>query len=88
MRLEEIGHRMTQITDILTSASGKLNQIGDLNLALGEKLDRLAGAVAKLASEQLGANRRFDDRFANLLSAEERNQERFDRLIQALEKRG
>jgi len=65
----------------------KLNQIGDLNLALGEKLDRLAGTVAKLASEQVEANRRFDDRFADLLSAEERSQECFDRLIQALEKR-
>jgi len=28
MRLEEIDHQMTQITDILTNVSGKLNQIG------------------------------------------------------------
>ncbi|MGH9358723.1 MAG: hypothetical protein ACRD1O_06065, partial [Terriglobia bacterium] len=42
MKLEEIDHWTTQMTDLLTNVSGKLNQTADINLALGKKLDKLA----------------------------------------------
>jgi uncharacterized protein YukE len=113
MTTDEIDHCMTHITDILTNVSGKLNHVGDLNLALGKKLDRLADTVDELAVEQGEADRRSSERIERLTDALdkvatsvgglaieqgeanrrfnerfERNEERFERLISALEKRG
>lgn len=40
MKIEEIGHGMTQISEVLVNTSGKLNQVADLNLLVGRKLDK------------------------------------------------
>ena len=102
MRMEETDHWMTQVTGMLRNVSGKLNeiadlnvsssrkldQVGELNLALGRKLDRLtdrvdplagrvdqlAGTVDKFVVAQQDTNHRVDERFERLLTALEKRE--------------
>jgi len=86
MTFQEIDHWMTQITDILTNVSGKLNQVGDLNLALGKKLDRLAATVDRLATDQIEANRRLADTVDKLATEQVEANRHLDRLAGTVDK--
>lgn len=79
MNREEFGHWMSEMTDVLTNVSGKLNQVADLNLALGKKLDRLA--------EQSTENdQRLGERFEALASLSTQTEQKIDRLADKIDK--
>jgi methyl-accepting chemotaxis protein len=74
MKIEEIERRMTEMTDVLTSTSTKLDRAADLNLLLGRKLDRFA----ENANESLGRLAGNIDRLA------EKTHEDLGRLAQQI----
>lgn len=70
---------MSEMPDILTNLSGKLNRVADPNLALGRKLDRFA--------EQSTQN---DERLAEKLEAfaslSTKTEQKLDRLADKIDK--
>jgi ABC-type transporter Mla subunit MlaD len=90
MKLEDIDHWMTQITDVMVNTSSKLNQVADLNLALGGKLDRLTDKVDKLADLSAGTEHKIDrlsDKIDKLADVSASTNQKLDRLVEALLRR-
>jgi peptidoglycan hydrolase CwlO-like protein len=90
MKLEEIDHWMTQMTDVMVNTSSKLNQVADLNLALGKKLDRLTDKVDSLADLSAGTEQKIDrlsDEIDKLADISASTNQKLDRLVEALLRR-
>jgi methyl-accepting chemotaxis protein len=76
MKIEEIEPSMSEITDVLTSTSGKLDHAAHLNLLLGRKLDRFADNTSEALSRLAG----------NIDRQSEKTHEDFARLAQQISK--
>ncbi|HEX5410953.1 MAG TPA: hypothetical protein VFZ27_03755 [Terriglobia bacterium] len=82
MKLEESDHWMTQMTDMMVNTSSKLNQGADLNLVLGQKLDRLAGLSAD-SEQKIG---RLSDKIDQLADLSTKTEQKIGRLSDKVDK--
>ena len=64
--LKEIDRWMTRITDAMVNTSTKLNQVADLDLVLGRKLDRLAAGLSGNAEQKINRLSEKIDKLADL----------------------
>ncbi|MGH9396109.1 MAG: hypothetical protein ACRD18_04585 [Terriglobia bacterium] len=90
MNLEKIDRWMTQVTDLLTNVSGKLNQTADIDLGLGKKLDRLDDGLEKLISLSSRTERKIDclaDKIDDFASASASTNTKIKHLVGALVRR-
>jgi peptidoglycan hydrolase CwlO-like protein len=90
MTPQEIDHWMTQITEVLVNTSGKLNQVADLNLLLGRKLDRLTDKVEQLVDLSTGTEQKIDrlsDKIDKLADLSASTNQKLDKLVEALLRR-
>ena len=69
MTFQEIDRWMTRITDAVVNTSTKLNQVADLDLGLGRKLDRLAAGLSANAEQKIDRLLDKVDKLADLPSS-------------------
>jgi plasmid stabilization system protein ParE len=83
--LKEINHWMTRITDAVVNTSTKLNQVADLDLGLGRKLDRLAAGLSANAEQKIDRLLDKVDKLADLPSSA---QNKLDGAAKKIERMG
>lgn len=86
MKLNKIDRWITDLTEGLTNANGKLNQVADLDLTLGANLDRIGAGLEKLAAFSTRTEQKIESASAKLealAGASTRTAQKIDRVLSA-----
>lgn len=86
MKLREIDRWITQFTDGFTSAQSKVEQVVNLDQALGNKLDRIGEQIEKLANFSARTEQKIQSAGTKLEALAEipaRAGQKIDRLVNA-----
>lgn len=84
MKLTDIDRWVTQVTEVLTNASGKLDQVADLDLGLGKKLDKLTNFSTRTEQKLNSVGTKLE----TLADLSVRTEQQIERVVDKLVRRG